>query len=180
MKIRREDLHDLYPLSPMQEGILFHARETPDGPAYVEQVVWRVNGSFDVAQYEAAWNDVHERYEALRSVFTHERSREPLQLVLKQRAADVRFESLAELAADARERRVAQARAAERAERFDLANGPLLRVRVFNLAPGAHEIVLTWHHILFDGWTTHAMLADLHASYLARVANAVPALPPLP
>ncbi len=180
MTIRREDLDDLYPLSPMQEGILFHARETPDGPAYVEQVVWRVHGAFDVKHYEGAWNDVHARYEALRSVFTHERSREPLQMVLKRRAADVRYESFADLAPDARERRCLEARAAERAERFDLANGPLLRVRVFELEPDAYEIVLTWHHILFDGWTTHALLRDLHASYLARVANEAPALPPLP
>ena len=138
MKIRREDLQDLYPLSPMQEGMLFHARREPESPAYVEQVVWRVRGSLDVAQYRAAWDDVHQRYEALRSVFTHERTREPLQLVLKERRAAISgFESLLDRPASrSASRKRLDARAAERAASFDLAHGPLLRVRVYQVDAG--------------------------------------------
>src|SRR5580704_4090285 len=121
MKIRREDLQDLYPLSPMQEGMLFHARQEPRSHAYIEQVVWRVRGDLDVLLYQAAWDEVHQRYDPLRSVFTHERSREPLQLVLKERRADFQFESLLDVPADVRERLRLEARAAERASTFDLA-----------------------------------------------------------
>jgi amino acid adenylation domain-containing protein len=181
MKIKREDLQDLYPLSMMQEGMLFHARRAPESPAYVEQVVWRVRGSLDVAEYRAAWDHVHQRYEALRSVFTHDRTREPLQLVLKTRACDFGFESLLSLeSVEERERRCRAARTAERAAGFDLATGPLLRVRVFQIAPAEFEVILTWHHVLLDGWSTHAMLADLLKIYGARLTKTEPDLPALP
>lgn len=180
MKIKREDLQDLYPLSTMQEGMLFHARREPESRAYVEQVVWRVRGNLDVAQYRAAWDDVHQRYEALRSVFTHERTREPLQMVLKSRPCDFRFESLLAEPAGERESRCRAARAAERETRFDLAAGPLLRVRVFQIEAGDFEVMLTWHHILLDGWSTHAMLGDVLKIYSARLTKTEPDLPPLP
>jgi amino acid adenylation domain-containing protein len=179
MKIRREDLQDLYPLSPMQEGMLLHARQDPDSPAYREQVVWRLTGPFDVAVYEKAWHEAHARYEALRSVFTHERSREPLQLVLKTRPADVRVDALADLPAADRERRVREIRAEERAARFDIGSGPLLRVRVSQLSPEDHQVVVTWHHILLDGWSTHQLLRDVATLYQALVSGTAAALPPM-
>jgi len=180
MTIRREDLKDLYPLTPMQEGMLFHARHAPDSPAYTEQVVWRVTGAFDVAQYQAAWDALHARYDALRSVFTHEKSREPLQMVLKERRADFAFESLLGLAADRRDARAVEVRTTERARGFNLATGPLLRVRVLQVADTEHDVVLTWHHILFDGWSTHLVLRDLLSLYTAALAGSPASLPPVP
>ncbi|MGE0865790.1 MAG: condensation domain-containing protein, partial [Vicinamibacterales bacterium] len=172
MTIRREDLKDLYPLTPMQEGMLFHARQAPGSTAYTEQVVWRVSGAFDVARYQSAWDALHARHDALRSVFTHERSREPLQMILKERRADFGFESLLEVSAGEREARAIAVRAAERARGFDLARGPMLRVRVLQLAEGEHEVILTWHHILLDGWSTHLVLRDLLALYDAALKGA--------
>ncbi len=180
MTIRREDLKDLYPLTPMQEGMLFHARQAPGSPAYTEQVVWRVSGGFDVARYQSAWDALHARHDALRSVFTHEKSREPLQMILKERRTDFTFESLLDVPAGEREARAASVRAAERSRGFDLARGPMLRVRVVQLAEGEHDVILTWHHILFDGWSTHLVLRDLLSLYDASLSGTVAALPPVP
>ncbi|MFA5910702.1 MAG: amino acid adenylation domain-containing protein [Vicinamibacterales bacterium] len=180
MTIRREDLKDLYPLTPMQEGMLFHARHEPDSPAYTEQVVWRVSGGFDVAKYQAAWDALHARHDALRSVFTHEKSREPLQMILKERRADFTFESLLALPAQAREARAVEARAAEQSCGFDLARGPMLRVRVLQVDATEHDVILTWHHILFDGWSTHLVLRDLLSLYAAALTGSAPELPPVP
>ncbi|MDP2320785.1 MAG: amino acid adenylation domain-containing protein [Acidobacteriota bacterium] len=180
MTIRREDLKDLYPLTPMQEGMLFHARHEPGGPAYTEQVVWRISGAFDVAKYQQAWDALHARYDALRSVFAFEKSREPLQMVLKERKADFAFESLLAIPAAERETRAVAARSAEKSQGFDLARGPVLRVRVLQLAEAEHDVVLTWHHILLDGWSTHLVLRDLLALYDAALTNTPPALPPVP
>ena len=169
MTIRREDLKDLFPLTPMQEGMLFHARHEPASQAYTEQVVWRVSGAFDVATYQHAWDALHARHDALRSVFTFEKSREPLQMVLKERKADFTFESLMTLPAAERDARTGTVRAGEKARGFDLASGPMLRVRVLQLGDGEHEVILTWHHILLDGWSTHLVLRDLLSLYDAAV-----------
>jgi len=188
MTIRREDLKDLYPLAPMQEGMLFHARQSPGSPAYTEQVVWRVSGAFDVARYHSAWDALHARHDALRSVFTHEKTREPLQMILKERRADFIVESLLEVPLSEREARAVEVRAAEKSRGFDLARGPMLRVRVLQLAADEHEVILTWHHILLDGWSTHLVLRDLLSLYDETLKGAsgdnplgLPgALPPVP
>jgi len=180
MTIRREDLKDLYPLAPMQEGMLFHARQSPGSPAYTEQVVWRVSGAFDVARYQSAWDALHARHDALRSVFTHEKTREPLQMILKERRADFTVESLLDVPATEREARAVEVRAAEKARGFDLARGPMLRVRVLQLAESEFDVILTWHHILLDGWSTHLVLRDLLALYDASLNGQVAALPPVP
>jgi len=180
MTIRREDLKDLYPLTPMQEGMLFHARQAPGSPAYTEQVVWRVSGAFDVARYQSAWDALHARHDALRSVFTHEKSRQPLQMILKERRTDFTVESLLDVPAGEREARAAAVRVAERSRGFDLARGPMLRVRVVQLAEAEHDVILTWHHILFDGWSTHLVLRDLLSLYDASLTGTAAALPPVP
>ena len=180
MKIRKEDLQDLYPLTRMQEGMLFHALNEPSSPAYIEQVTWRVRGPLDKARYSQAWDRLHARYEVLRSVFTHEKTREPLQMVLKQRDADVEWTTdLQGLPATEQHARLREARQRERAQGFDLASGPLLRVRAHQLADDDAEICITWHHILLDGWSTHLMLRDLLALYEAPDC-AQASLPPLP
>jgi amino acid adenylation domain-containing protein len=180
MTIRREDLKDLYPLTPMQEGMLFHARHEPGSQAYTEQVVWRVSGAFDVEKYQGAWDALHARHDALRSVFAFEKSREPLQMVLKERKADFAFESLLPLPAGEREARAVETRATERSRGFDLAAGPMLRVRVLQVGDAEHDVILTWHHILFDGWSTHSVLRDLLSLYDAALNGASASLPPVP
>lgn len=181
MTIKREDLKDICPLSPMQEGMLFHARQDPASVAYTEQVVWRVTGPLDWTAYSNAWRALYARHDALRSVFAFEKSREPLRLVLKDASPDVTLdESLMGQAADVQTRELTAARAAERLERFDLAAGPLLRVRAFRLGPGEHEVILTWHHILLDGWSTHLLLGELFAIYRAAVRGGAATLPPVP
>ena len=181
MKIKREDLKDICPLSPMQEGMLFHARQAPESVAYTEQVAWRVRGALDWTAYAGAWGALYARHDALRSVFAFEKSREPLRLVLKEAAPDLRLdESLAGQPSDVQSRQLAAARAGERQARFDLAAGPLLRVRAYRLAADEHEVVLTWHHILLDGWSTHLLLDELFTIYRAAVRGETPSLPPVP
>src|SRR5687767_10814198 len=134
MAIKREDLKDICPLSPMQEGMLFHARQEPASTAYTEQIVWRVSGVLDWAAYAAAWSELYARHDGLRSVFSFEKSREPLRLVLNTARPDVSLESsLAGQTVAVQDRELAAARAGERLRGFDLASGPLLRVRAYRL-----------------------------------------------
>ncbi|MHC4887600.1 MAG: condensation domain-containing protein, partial [Planctomycetota bacterium] len=167
-------------MAPMQEGMLFHALEDPSGQAYTEQVVWRVTGPLNVDRFQQAWDQLHVRYDALRSVFTQGKTKQALQLVLKERRADFASESWLTEDVSAFDARLQVIRGEERERAFDLLAGPLLRVRVYQLAETSFEVILTWHHILLDGWSTHMMLGDLFALYAALEEGKAASLPPLP
>ncbi len=163
--ISRENLQDLYPLAPMQEGMLFDTLMSPDSLAYREQAAYRVRGALDVARLEACWREIVRRHDALRTVFVHEKVARPLQMVLKAVPVRIDVVDLGMLEAGAREARAAALRREERARAFDLAREPPSRVRVLALGPASHEIVWTFHHIILDGWSVARLMAELLQLY---------------
>ena len=82
-------VQNVYPLTPMQEGMLFHALLEPDSAAYFEQLSWSVRGELDVAAFEASWNTLIERYTVLRTMFVYEGTDRPVQVVLESRPISV-------------------------------------------------------------------------------------------
>src|SRR5262249_35884232 len=80
------DLEDIYPLTPLQQGILFHALYEPDSGAYVEQLGCVIRGELDVPSFRRAWQRVLERHPALRTAFRWEGLEQPLQVVHTQAA----------------------------------------------------------------------------------------------
>lgn len=157
--IEKENLKDIYPLSPMQEGMLFQALSEEDRSLYVEQTSYRVKGKIDLVAFEAAWNRLVERYDILRTLFVHKKSRRPLQVVLKKREIEFSVEDLTRVPQAALEKRVRKIREADRARGFDLTGDLLMRIKVLKLSPETSEVIWSHHHILMDGWCR----GDLHA-----------------
>lgn len=146
---------DLYPLTPLQQGILFHS---VDGTSYVEQVTARLEG-VEVDRMRAAWQAVTQAHPVLRTAFAWRNHDEPMQAVVDE--VEVPFDVVA--TAD-----VAQFLAADRALGLDLDRAPLMRVSLLDLGDGAHQLVWTYHHLLLDGWSTTAVLEDLSEAYAGR------------
>ncbi len=176
MPIAKSDIENIYPLTPVQQGMLFHALLEPRSQAYFEQLSWRMQGSLDVAALEASWNLLIERHAILRTLFAHEGSDEPLQVVLKSRP--IAIERVDLRGADP-ERAAADYKAAERARGFALNRDPLLRVAVLRLCEERFELVWSHHHIILDGWSVGLALAELVDIYRARRAGTPPVLPPV-
>jgi amino acid adenylation domain-containing protein len=175
--IQRENLQDLYPLAPMQEGMLLEWLLEPDSLAYREQVTYRLRGTLDVARLEGCWRELVRRHAALRTVFVHDKAARPLQMVLKEVPVRWRFEDLGHVPREEREERAAALRREERGRAFDLAAEPASRIAVLRLDAEAHQVVWTFHHILLDGWSVGLVIADLLRLY-AGGGNVPPA--PLP
>ena len=76
-----ENVDDIYPLSPMQEGMLFHAISQPASGVFINQIVSSVSGDLDVGKMRAAWNRVTDAYSGLRTAFLWDELDEPLQVV---------------------------------------------------------------------------------------------------
>jgi amino acid adenylation domain-containing protein len=176
--IARENVQDVYTLSPMQEGLLFHALLDPASPAYVEQFSYRLAGALDVAAFETAWQEVVRRHDVLRTAFSADRTKRPLQIVLRERPLDFAVEDLRGQPEAARTARVAACREGERARGFDLARDGLARVRVLRLGEQSWEVVWTFHHILLDGWSVGVLHDELMQIYRDLRAGRRPALPP--
>src|SRR6056300_667203 len=78
------NIQAIYPLTPMQEGILFHTLESPHTGTYFNQFTCRIEGSLDADRFERAWRDAFSRHAALRTLFTWEKRDRPLQIVRRR------------------------------------------------------------------------------------------------
>jgi amino acid adenylation domain-containing protein/non-ribosomal peptide synthase protein (TIGR01720 family) len=163
-------LEDLYPLSPMQQGMLFHALHDGASQAYLNQVRVDID-AVDVARLVAAWQAAVDAHAVLRTGFLGV-DPSPLQWVADR--VDLPVEELdwrgrGDLAA------ALDARAAAELERgFDLAQPPLVRLLLVRTAADRHHLIWTTHHLILDGWSSALLLGEV----LRRYAGETPAAPP--
>ncbi|HEX7242996.1 MAG TPA: condensation domain-containing protein, partial [Longimicrobiaceae bacterium] len=162
-------IEDVYPLTPMQEGMLFHSLYEEGGSAYLGQFRFDLAGPLDAEAFRAAWQGVLDRHSALRTSFAWEGLDRPLQTV-RQRV-EIPFETLdwRDAGAGEREARMEAWLREDRARRFDLGRAPLMRVTLFRLDEGLHHFVWTHHHMVLDGWSLSLVYRDVVAVYAARL-----------
>jgi len=150
-------LENLYPLSPMQQGMLFHALDNPGSGLYINQISVPVQG-LDATRFAVAWASAVARHDALRSGFVWQSGqREPLQAVYRRAMAEVRLQDAVEdLAAFAE---------ADRLQGFDLARPPLQRLTLVDLGQGRQQLIWTTHHLLMDGWSGAQLIKEVLQLY---------------
>ena len=177
-------LAEVWPLSPLQEGLLFHALYDGGGPdVYTVQHVFRLDGPLDAAVLRAAAQALLVRHANLRACFRQPAgSAGPVQVIPGQVVLPWREEDLSGLSAAGGQDALAGAErlaAEERDRRFDVAAAPLLRFVLIRLGPGRHRLVITVHHLLVDGWSVPVLARELFAVYAAGGdATLLPAVTP--
>ncbi|MEA2692206.1 MAG: hypothetical protein QOJ16_1593, partial [Acidobacteriota bacterium] len=161
----RPAIQDIYPLSPMQQGMLFHTVFEEGAEAYFEQVRIVLTGDLDPAAFRRAWQQVVDRHAVLRSGFYWKRRDEPFQIV--QARVELPWEELdwRDLAPDAQQARVKELAAADRARGFTLDRPPLLRITLVRLAEERWQLIWSHHHILLDGWCRPIVVGEVLAFY---------------
>ncbi|MGK5545509.1 amino acid adenylation domain-containing protein [Streptomyces sp. URMC 127] len=162
-------VQEVLPLSPLQEGLLFHAafdQQAPD--VYTVQLVFDLGGRVDAAGLRAAVAALLDRHPNLRAGFWQEGAEEPLQVIPREVALPWREVDLE--GRDAQEQRQELSRLVDddRARRFDPARPPLLRFTLVRLAPEQHCLVFLSHHLLIDGWSLPNLVRELFALYSRR------------
>ncbi|MFC8124128.1 amino acid adenylation domain-containing protein [Streptomyces sp. NPDC057302] len=159
---------DVWPLSPLQEGLLFHATFDDDGPdVYASQRTLALDGPLDADRLRTSWRTLLDRHAVLRASFHQRDSGQPVQVVATGVELPWREVDLSELPADGVPAEVARLAHAERAEKFDLRAAPLLRLLLIRLGDGRHRQIVTVHHSLVDGWSTDVVFAELSEVYAA-------------
>jgi amino acid adenylation domain-containing protein len=162
--IRRRRGEGPAPLSFAQQRLWVLDRMDPGLAAYNMPQAFCLRGPLDVEALGRALERIEERHEVLRSVFVLEDG-DPVQVVVPTRTQPP---SVVDLGGLADESRAAEARriADEEASRpFDLAHGPLVRTKLLRLSEQEHVLVVTIHHIVFDGWSSEVFGQELAALY---------------
>ncbi|QHF44575.1 non-ribosomal peptide synthetase [Pseudomonas sp. S35] len=166
-------IDDIYPLSPMQQGMLFHTLYAQGDDTYVNQLAVDVEG-LDVPRFHQAWQATLEAHDILRSGFIWQNgSQQPLQVV--QRAVQLPLSVLDWRDRSPAEQDVQAFAAQDRQQGFDLAQAPLMRLTLIRLDEQRYHLIYTNHHILMDGWSNAQLLAQM----LARYAGEPPAQAPV-
>ncbi|MGB0385201.1 MAG: condensation domain-containing protein [Ardenticatenaceae bacterium] len=174
-------IESIYPLSPMQEGMLFHSLYAPRSGVDIEQLVMGLHEALNVSAFREAWQRVVALHPVLRTCFRWEGVEEPLQEVHGQVCLPMIDEDWRECSSAEQGRRLDAYLRADRARGFVLAEAPLMRVAVFRLAEADYRCVWTFPHILLDGRSFPIVLKDLFAFYEAECAgNRLDLEPPRP
>ncbi len=173
--IAKADVKNIYPLSPMQEGMLFHALHD-EGGAYIEQLSYRIAGNIDINIFRKSWEELVRRHDVLRTIFVHKDVPRPLQIVLKQWRVDFSSVDLRGAARAEAESRISVIKDQDRTTPFNLAKGPLMRVMVLSLSDSEAEVVWSHHHIILDGWSAGIVQGELLEIYaVLKQGGAYPA-----
>jgi hypothetical protein len=166
------------PLAPLQDGLLFHALYDGAGPdPYLQQGALELSGPLDAGRLRAAVQSLVDRHASLRAGFMLRRCGEPVQVIPGQVQVPWHDADLTALGATAQQDELSRLLTQDRGHRVDPAVPPLLRVLLVRLAPDQHILVLTVHHILWDGWSMSRALDDLFRLYQA---DGVALPPPVP
>jgi len=168
----KPNIEAIYPLSPLQRGILFHSIYDPDWrAAYVVQLSCPLYGNLDVAAFKSAWQRVVDRHPILRTLFTWEERDEPLQIVRSHVELPWKVADWRHLSASEQSLRLESYLQADRERGFELNVPPLMRMALIHLSPGVHQFIWTKHHLLLDGWSSMTIMEETLAFYEAFRRN---------
>ncbi len=166
------NIQDIYPLTPMQEGMLFHALADSASSAYFEQMSYRLHGELDIEIVKKSLTQLFKRYDILRTAFIHEGLERPMQVVLKERECGFFYQDIANLQGDdAKETFVRELKEKDRLQHFNLSRDVLMRVAVLKLREKEYEFTWSNHHILMDGWCIGILISDFFEIYNSYLDN---------
>ncbi|HEU4328001.1 MAG TPA: amino acid adenylation domain-containing protein [Roseiflexaceae bacterium] len=170
------NIEAIYPLSPLQEGFLFHSLYAPHTGVYFEQLVFGLDGPLDAAALRRAWQAVVQRHPILRTLFVWEGRERPLQVVRREVELPWQQFDWRGLPPAEQPARLAALLQADRERGFDLGQAPLLRLSLIRLGEQQYQVVWSHHHILMDGWSVMQVLGEVFACYAAYSAGDEPRL----
>lgn len=159
-------IQDVYSLTPMQEGMLFHSLAEPDSQMYHELFAVRLKGILDVNAIEESLRLLVKRHDILRTVFLHQNIDKPRQVVLKERKTDFTYVDIRHFNTRLeKEQYIADFKSKDRSKTFDLSKHILFRMALLQIENDEYELYILHHHILMDGWSTGIFFNEFFSTY---------------
>jgi amino acid adenylation domain-containing protein/non-ribosomal peptide synthase protein (TIGR01720 family) len=172
---------DIYPLSTMQEGMLFYSLDATETGMYTEQLSCLFDVDLNVAEFTRAWQHVVARHEILRTSFIWEHVDQPLQVVHPNVPMVIAQQDWREFEPARQQLLLDNFLADDRMLPFELTKAPLMRLALLRLADDSYRFIWTHHHILLDGWSVALLLREVITAYEMFCKGEEPnATPPRP
>ncbi|RBL90507.1 non-ribosomal peptide synthetase [Chitinophaga flava] len=165
-------IENVYPLSPLQQGLYFHWLNAPGASFYFEQTSYRIKGKLDIALLEKSYQMLVARHAVLRTFFTQEFGESLLQVVRKEVTGGFIYKDVSLV----KDFSIEDYKKVDRAKGFDLHSGSQMRLSVLELGEDSYEFVWCHHHILMDGWCVGILVKEFLYIYHSLVRNTVPVL----
>jgi amino acid adenylation domain-containing protein len=163
-----QGIDDIYPLTPMQAGMVFHGLVQEERGLYVEQITFVLDGVTDPQQLGAAWQQVVDRTPALRSRISWDGPAGPLHVVLRDVCLPLTYVDWQHLSQHQRRDELRTWLDRDRAQGMELSAAPLMRVALARLSDSEVQVIWTFHHVLLDGWSVFQVLSDVFACHHAQ------------
>lgn len=165
------EIKNVYPLSPMQEGMLFHALADKDSTAYFQQLTIKIDGELSIPFVQQSFNKLIQRHEVLRTIFVHDLLEKPRQIVLKERSSTVLVQDLIQFSQDKQQSLIDEFCAQDRRKGFNLAKDMLTRIAILQLSANRYTLIWSFHHILMDGWCSGVLISEFFQIYRSLLEN---------
>ncbi len=171
-----ENVEDIYDLSPVQQGMLFHLLYDRGSGVYFEQVRCTVTGPLNPAAFREAWQQVLDTNPILRTAFIWEGLDKPVQVVRQKVEMPWVYYDWQELSPDRQEKRLEEFLQADITGGFHPGQAPLMRCAVIRQTRDTYEFTWSYHHLILDGWSFPLVLADVFKTYESLMKGETPAL----
>jgi len=163
--LNRNNVKNIYDLTPMQEGILLDFIKNPNSVAYNEQFDFTLKGEISSQAIEKSFAALVNKYDVLRSLFSYKKTDRPKQIVLKSWQPQLYIQDLSSLDDDRKSQQWKLIKEKDHQQSFDLSSDNLIRLSLIKFSEGHCQLLLTFHHIILDGWCFSGLLADFFRYY---------------
>ena len=165
-KLDKRNVEDIISLTSMQEGMLFHYIMEPDSTEYHEQINIELSGEINLDLFKKAWSFVIETNEMLRTIYRWKNIDKPVQVVLKNHEVIIQNYNLSDKSSLEKERFLDEIKQVDLLNRIDLEK-ETLRIVLCKCAECEYTMVISNHHILYDGWSSAIIIKELLSVYHA-------------
>ncbi|NVO09465.1 MAG: amino acid adenylation domain-containing protein [Bacteroidales bacterium] len=169
--IELSNIENIYPLSPMQEGMLFHTLYALGSEMYITQLAVDILGELDIEHFKQVWQHITDTHSVLRTSFVYQGLQTPVQRVHKKVTSGITLIDYSEMPEIGQKNAIDQLQEEQRRAGFDLTIAPLSSIILAKTAENHHTFIWTHHHMLIDGWSTPIIFKELFQHYNSLVNN---------
>lgn len=162
---KNTNVERIFPLTPLQEGMLFHYIETKSNSLYFEQSSIKINGDFDLQICKESLEILAIKHDALRTAIVHKSVSVPRQLILADRRIELQTYDYSSLNDEEYYKEVEKIKASDIERGFDLEKDSLMRVAIIKSKNEVYRMMWSFHHIIMDGWCLSILFGDFIEIY---------------